>query len=299
MALFRAFLDTHRLFSRRAGMALPMAAGCLSAAVYAGDYQARLDESKWNLEPSPVECKLWQAVPNFGEAVFSTRAGEKLEFYLKSNQPVYTKGTAYLSVVAPAWHNGVRSSALGETDIEPGNRPVVVKENIAYQFLTELQAGMFPSIAMRGAGASQEIQVAVSAVNFKNAYQGYLSCLGSLFPANFEQLKASLLQYQYGQWRVEGTSMERMDLLAEFLALDSSVKKVVVDAHADDGRRKSVNWELSRLRGNAVREYLISKGVAPEKILMRFWGKSRPVLKAKKGTSLAKNRRVLVQLLKG
>lgn len=276
-------------------------AGLLMTAVaaHATSYQARLDVASWNLEPSPLECKLWQAVPNYGEAVFSIRAGEKLEFYLKTQQPVYKSGKAQLAVSAPAWHDGIRTVSVGATDVVPGTKPVVVGESIAQRFLAELQAGMFPSIKMPGWYTPHSVQVDVSAVNFGSAYQGYLSCITSLFPANFEQLQASMLHFKTDLWKVEGTTRERLDLLAGFIALDSSVKKIIIDGHADTVGRKGHNWELSRLRANATREYLISKGVPEDMILMRYWGETRNVIKKGNNKNVAVNRRVLVQLLKG
>lgn len=302
MLQFHRNLPPARLWSflRRFGGVAILVSAYYPVDALASSYQARLDVAKWNIEPSPLECKLWQSVPNYGEAVFSIRAGEKLEFYLKSNQPVYKSGKAQLSVVAPAWHDGVRSEFVGATEVVPGLRPVVVGENIANRFLAELQAGMFPSINLPGWYTPHAIQVDVSAVNFGSAYQGYLTCLGSLFPANFDQLKASMLHFQTDLWKVEGTTQERLDLLAGFIALDPNVKKIIVDGHTDTVGRKGHNWELSRLRANAVREYLITKGVPGEMILMRYWGESRPVLKSrnnKKGVAV--NRRVLVQMVRG
>lgn len=265
----------------------------------ATSYQARLDVATWNLEPSPLECKLWQAVPNYGEAVFSVRAGEKLQFYLKTQQPVYKSGKAQLTVMAPAWHDGVKSIAVGAADVVPGTKPVIVGESIAQRFLAELQAGMFPSIRLPGWYAPHAVQVDVSAVNFGSAYQGYLSCLSSLFPANFEQLQASMLHFKTDLWKVEGTTQQRLDLLAGFVALDTSVKKIIVDGHTDTVGRKGHNWELSRLRANAVREYLIAKGVPGEMIMLRYWGETRPVIKKGNNRNIAVNRRVLVQMVKG
>ncbi len=31
-------------------------------------YAARVDEAVWHLDPSPLKCRLWQAVPNYGDA---------------------------------------------------------------------------------------------------------------------------------------------------------------------------------------------------------------------------------------
>lgn len=267
--------------------------------VGATSYEARLDVAAWNLEPSPLECKLWQAVPNYGEAVFSVRAGERLQFYLKTLQPVYKSGKARLAVSAPAWHDGVSTRSVGATDVVPGIKPVIVGESIAQRFLAELQAGMFPSITMPGWYAPHDIQIDVSAVNFGTAYQGYLSCLTSLFPANFEQLQASMLHFRTDLWKIEGTTQQRLDLLAGYIALDPSVAKIIIDGHTDTVGRRGHNWELSRLRANATREYLISKGVPADKILMRYWGETKNVVKKGNNRNVAVNRRVLVQMVKG
>lgn len=282
----------------RASIAAALSLLSLSSVTHATSYEARLDVAEWKIEPSPMECKLWQAVPNYGEAVFSIRSGEKLEFYLKSMQPVYRSGKAQLAITAPAWHDGVKPVMIGATDVVPGTKPVVVGEGIAQRFLAELQAGMFPSIQMPGAYNPHEVQIDVSAVNFGSAYQGYLNCLSALFPANFDQLKASMLHFNTDLWKIEGTTKERLDLLVGYIGLDPTVKKVIIDGHTDTVGRRGYNWELSRLRANAVREYLIGKGLAADMVMMRYWGETRPALKKGNNKNVAVNRRVLVQLVK-
>ncbi|MGH7527989.1 MAG: OmpA family protein, partial [Gemmatimonadales bacterium] len=54
----------------------------------------------------------------------------------------------------------------------------------------------------------------------------------------------------------------------------------------------SVNKRLSRARADAVRQYLIDRGVAAERLTAAGFGPSRPVASNKTAEGRAQNRRV-------
>ncbi|CBL46818.1 Outer membrane protein [gamma proteobacterium HdN1] len=258
-------------------------------------YQAPMDATTWNVEQSPLECRIWQPVPGYGDAVFSKRSGEALEFFLESLQPAWRSGTANLFVAPPAWQSGLSTFSLGTVKSVTGKRPVTVGEGVALRFIRELEQGKVPTVQTSGELATR---VGVSAVNFGGAYQSYQNCVGAMFPANYEQLKASVLHYASEQWKPDGKAQARLDLIAGYQKLDAGIRKIFVDGHSDTMGRLGHNWEVSRLRANAVREYLIAKGVPEEMIVMRYWGKSRPIDKRGNRKSSPANRRVVVQMVK-
>ncbi|OUS28907.1 hypothetical protein A9Q99_11055 [Gammaproteobacteria bacterium 45_16_T64] len=270
----------------------------LPGQVFAYDFGARLDVAQWQLDPSPLECRLWQSVPHYGEVVFSVQSGGNLQFHLQSERAAHAKGNAELKVVAPSWRPGLRDKSLGTVALKKGNRPVVLKDKWANWFLDELQEGMNPAIVLGGWHKKQRIQVDVSAVNFQDAYIGYLSCVAGLFPANFEQLRTSMLNFKTDRWRVRGRLKERLDLVIRYIELDPEIDKVYIDGHTDNVGRRGHNWELSRLRSTAVQRYLEHNGVDPELITMRFHGESRPIVKNSTKGNKSKNRRVFVRLVK-
>lgn len=267
-----------------------------AAPALAHTYEARLDQSVWNLEPSPLKCRLWQAVPNYGEAVFEVNAGESLRFYLDLYRPARKPGQAELLITAPEWRGELASRPLGKTRFEPGRRPIELAEEVASTLLAELQLGMTPAFVHPGWGGQHEVSVGVSAVNFLSAYNGYLSCLAGLYPAGFDQLQQSYLHFETNKYGIRGALKERLDLIAGYVALDPSVRRIRVDGHTDSRGRRGHNWELSRLRAKAVEEYLQAQGVPADMIDMRYHGEGRPAKRNDSSGNMAFNRRVLVRL---
>lgn len=273
----------------------------LSALLLAGNavahtYQARVDVAEWHLDPSPLECRLWQAVPNYGDAVFSIRAGEPQSFHVDAYRPVLKAGTAAMSIVAPEWRPDILPRAIGTTAVVPGRRPIVLDEDRSNLLLAELEVGMFPSFSHQSWHDRHDLTVDVSSVNFQSAYSGYVSCIAGLFPSNFDQIRQSLLHFETDRWRIRGALQERLDLISGYAALDPSISRIYIDGHTDSVGRRGYNWELSRKRAQAVKEYLEAKGVDPELIKMNYHGEGKPAKSNVNDANKAVNRRVLVRL---
>lgn len=267
--------------------------------VFAHNYQARVDIAEWHLEPGPLVCRLWQAVPNYGDAVFEIRAGESQQFYVESYRPVLKPGTVEVSIVAPEWRPDLDPRPIGPAPVVPGKRPIVLDEDRSNLLLAELEVGMFPSFKHHSWHEKHDVIADVSAVNFQSAYTGYLSCMASLYPANFDQVRNSLLHFEFDKWRIHGTLKERLDLVAGYILLDPAVRRVVVHGHTDSDGRRGYNWELSRLRAKAVQDYLEAKGVPADMIEMRYFGEGKPAKANTNAANKAVNRRVLLQLERG
>lgn len=67
---------------------------------------------------------------------------------------------------------------------------------------------------------------------------------------------------------------------------------VVVAGHADSTGTEEYNLGLSRRRAEAVRDYLISKGLPAERLTIKAYGESQPVASNSTSEGRAKNRRV-------
>lgn len=262
----------------------------------AHDFGARIDGATWHLEPSPLKCRLWQAVPNYGDAVFELEAGQDLKFYIDSYRPVDKPGQAKVSIVAPNWRPDISPKPIGETRLQTGRRPIELAHEVANQLLAELMGGMYPSFSHPGWYDPHPVQVNVSAVNFQDAYSGYMSCVAGLYPAGYSDLKLSLLHFETNKYGIKGKLKQRLDLIAGYIALDPSVKKIYVDGHTDSDGRRGHNWELSRLRAQEVKDYLESQGIFPEMVEMRYHGEGRPARRNSNKANKAVNRRVSVRL---
>lgn len=72
-----------------------------------------------------------------------------------------------------------------------------------------------------------------------------------------------------------------------------------VSGHADQRGPASYNLELSRMRAEAVREYLVSRGVPEDLIDVRAYGEERPIVPDPNSPSdLQKNRRVQFEIVR-
>lgn len=265
---------------------------------YSHDYAAGLENSAWNLDPAPLRCRLWQAVPRYGEVGFEAKSGEEQRFYVESERPVVAKGNADIKVVAPFWRPGIEPKELGSVKSAMGKRPLNLGKEWADRFLDELQVGLSPSFLIMGWHDNHRVEVDVSAVNFQDAYLGYMSCLASLYPANFDQLKNTTVNFDTDKWRLTKAMKERLDLIAGYVSLDPEVNKIFVHGHTDSVGRRGHNWELSRLRSKAVMDYLMDKGVEPSMLGMNYWGETRPKVKNSNVKNKAINRRVYVSMVK-
>jgi len=67
--------------------------------------------------------------------------------------------------------------------------------------------------------------------------------------------------------------------------------KIEVDGHCDERGTREYNLALGERRANAVREYLISLGVAPGRIETISYGKERPAVVGSNESAWAQNRR--------
>ena len=83
--------------------------------------------------------------------------------------------------------------------------------------------------------------------------------------------------------------------------LDTQVKwlkdheevKVVVQGYCDERGTREYNLALGERRANAVKQYLVSKGIAADRISVISYGKERPAVLGSNEAAWAQNRRAV------
>ncbi|MGE5480157.1 MAG: OmpA family protein [Chloroflexota bacterium] len=87
-----------------------------------------------------------------------------------------------------------------------------------------------------------------------------------------------------------------LNLLADFLRAKSTVE-ILIEGHTDNVGSASVNLKLSELRAQAVKEYLVKKGIADARIQTKGFGKTKPIATNKTEFGRQLNRRTEIVIL--
>jgi outer membrane protein OmpA-like peptidoglycan-associated protein len=111
----------------------------------------------------------------------------------------------------------------------------------------------------------------------------------------FEQSKKTLIlegvNFETGKAELTPESQTILNGVAESLVANDSIK-VQVGGHTDNTGSAAVNKRLSAARANSVREYLVSKGVAADRLTAVGFGPNKPVASNRTAAGRAQNRRV-------
>jgi len=87
-------------------------------------------------------------------------------------------------------------------------------------------------------------------------------------------------------------SLPLLDEVAQTLKEHPELLEVRIDGHTDDRGTASFNQHLSGRRAAAVRDYLVGKGIDPDRLTSRGFGESKPLVQGEDEAAWAKNRRV-------
>lgn len=113
------------------------------------------------------------------------------------------------------------------------------------------------------------------------------AALISLKPIYFERSKPVVLE----------TSYTELDRLAKILAIYTYID-VEIGGHTDNIGDKSLLYQLSRDRAQAIKSYLVKKGIAPRRISTMGYGPDQLISETTDEASRALNRRVEVKITK-
>ena len=262
-------------------------------------YGADLHEAEWRLQRSDLECSLTQRIPRYGVARFARRAGGRLTFSLEVLRPPNGAGQARLSAAPPDWYHKAALRDLGQVAVHGERRAFTLEQTLSRRLLAELERGFFPTFEYRDwADGRDQVRVRVSAVNLNSKLQGFLDCLDGLMPYGFDEVGEVRLPFGVDSTRLGDGDEARLDKLVEYAQADEAVKKVTVDAYTDASGYLRYNRELAQKRAAAVKQYLLDQGLSEGMLEVDAHGEKNPVASNDSSQGRARNRRVVVRLVK-
>ena len=110
-------------------------------------------------------------------------------------------------------------------------------------------------------------------------------------PDRLEVLEGKIF-FEPAQARIQARSNEVLEWVAKVIREHPEIPFVVVAAHTDDRGFPDANRRLSQARAEAVVQYLVGKGIAPERLRAVGYGQSQPIDSNATANGRENNRRV-------
>ena len=117
-------------------------------------------------------------------------------------------------------------------------------------------------------------------------------------PLYFQQAVGDRVLFEVDQSNLTPTATATLDRQAQWLMRNSDYN-AVIEGHADEQGTREYNVALGARRANSVQEYLITKGVAANRLKVVSYGKERPIEICSEEACYAKNRRAVTVISAG
>lgn len=98
------------------------------------------------------------------------------------------------------------------------------------------------------------------------------------------------IEFDFNKSSIKKSYYEELDKVVS--ALQQNKSAVKVSGHADNIGAYVYNWNLSKARAQAVKDYLVEKGYDQSKIAATEFGDTKPIATNKTSEGRQKNRRV-------
>jgi outer membrane protein OmpA-like peptidoglycan-associated protein len=259
-------------------------------------YQADIENSRWELQSSPIRCELRHPIPRYGQGVFVQSAGGELAFQVHVQEPPIEDRVASLLSVAPFWKPGEQKE-LAQITLGKGSMPVYLSRQLALRMLYELDAGRFPTLRYKDlADQTEDVYVALSSANFHPQLPRFRACVSALLPHGLADVKEAHLLFDFNRDTLGGEARAQLDTFALFASQQKDLR-IFIEGHADSRGDRRYNQRLSDRRTVAVKRYLVSKGVNPGQISVKAYGEQQPITGNGTEQGRAQNRRVTVSVM--
>ena len=98
--------------------------------------------------------------------------------------------------------------------------------------------------------------------------------------------------FELDSYALDGSDRQTLDAQATWLARYPNVR-ATVEGHCDERGTREYNLALGERRANAAKNYLVSLGVASDRVTTVSYGKERPVALGSNEAAWAQNRRAV------
>jgi outer membrane protein OmpA-like peptidoglycan-associated protein len=106
---------------------------------------------------------------------------------------------------------------------------------------------------------------------------------------------AKSIYFLTGKDIIQKISFPKLNMLVGILNSDKDML-ISIEGHTDNKGKPAINQRLSEKRAQAVKNYLVKKGIAENRITAQGFGSAKPIVTNATPAGRAKNRRVELHL---
>lgn len=117
-------------------------------------------------------------------------------------------------------------------------------------------------------------------------------------PAYFQQAIGDRVLFEVDQSVLTPAALEVLQQQAEWLMTNGEYT-AIIEGHADEQGTREYNQALSEKRANAVKDFLVSRGVSSARLRTLPLGKERPIAICSEESCYAQNRRAVTVISAG
>lgn len=132
-----------------------------------------------------------------------------------------------------------------------------------YNLTVELEGYIFQNLNIDLEGATEEVKMISKKIEMKKLVVGATSVLRNIY-------------FDYGTAKFREESYDELNKLENMMKKNTNLS-VEIAGHTDNVSSASFNLKLSQQRANAVRDFLISKGIEAKRVKAVGYGEERPL----------------------
>ncbi|MBK0404111.1 OmpA family protein [Adhaeribacter sp. BT258] len=246
-------------------------------------------------EKDQLQVALAQSETKLKELTTNLEAGQR-------NAPLAFAGESFVSkpagarfaVQAGVFSTEANAKSLADKikALDPGAAVSVEEEIVNGKKMHRVYAGNFTKPAQANAfSANLKKKGITTIVKDVNASAGAIS--KKQVREKVLQTYGKIIQFDLNSATLKTGSSRVLDNIADLLKKEQNT--FVIEGHADITGPSHWNQELSELRANTIKDYLVSKGIEPSRLTTKGYGSSKPMHSNKTEEGRAQNRVVIIK----